>query len=64
MYIDGDGDINIVVAATNIENVSNEDLIICCVKEDVAWIRGLADGVSLEKMTRLLPGDTVTLVVE
>jgi hypothetical protein len=64
IYLDADGDLNIVVAAVNLEGVRDEDLVVCCIKDDAAWIRGLAPRLGVDKMTRLLPGDSVTLVIE
>lgn len=64
IYIDEDGDVNIIIAATQIKGVREEDLVVCCLKGDAAWIRGGADAKSLAGMTRLTPGDRITITVE
>lgn len=64
IYIDEDGDVNIVVAAAHVEGLNDEDLVICCLKRDAAWIRGGADPKHLAGMTRLTTGDRVTITVE
>ena len=64
IYIDEDGDVNIVVAAAHIEGLREEDLVICCLKGDAAWIRGGADPKRLAGMTRLTTGDRVTITIE
>lgn len=64
MFLDEDGDLNIVVTATHIRGVRDSDLIVCCVHRDAAWIRGLADAEHLAGLRRLVTGDSVTLTVE
>jgi hypothetical protein len=64
IYIDEDGDVNIVVAATCIAGLKEEDLVVCCLKGDAAWIRGGANPKYLAGMTRLTAGDSVTIMVE
>ena len=64
LFLDEDGDLNIVVAATHLKGVREEDLVVCCVHGEAAWIRGLADGEHLARMRRLDPGETVTLMVD
>ena len=64
LFVDGDGDLNIVVAATHIKGVRDSDLVVCCVHKDAAWIRGLADADHLADLRRLSSGDSVTLTVE
>jgi hypothetical protein len=64
IYIDEDGDVNIVIAATHIAGLKEEDLVVCCLKGDAAWIRGEADPTHLAGMTRLTTGDSVTFTVE
>ena len=64
LFLDEDGDLNIVVAATHLKGVRDEDLVLCCVHQDAAWIRGLADRDHLSGLRRLQPGETVTLTVE
>jgi hypothetical protein len=67
IYIDEDGDVNIVIAAAQIDDLRNlkkEDLLVCCLKGDSAWIRGKANIQHLAPMIRLTSGDTVTITVE
>jgi hypothetical protein len=64
LFLDEDGDLNIVVAATHLRGIKDEDLVLCCVHRDAAWIRGLADQDHLAGLRRLSPGETVTLTVE
>ena len=64
IYIDEDGDVNIVIAAAHIEGLKEEDLVVCCLKGDAAWIRGRADPKHLARMTRLTAGDRVTITIE
>jgi hypothetical protein len=64
IYIDEDGDVNIVIAAAHVEGLKDEDLVVCCLKGDAAWIRGGADAKNLAGMTRLTTGDRVTITVE
>ena len=64
IYIDEDGDVNIVIAATHIAGLKEEDLVVCCLKDDAAWIRGGADPERLAGMTRLTKGDSVTMTIE
>lgn len=64
IYIDEDGHVNIVVAATHIAGLKQEDLVLCCLASDAAWIRGEADPKHLAGMTRLAPGDSVTITLE
>lgn len=64
IYVDEDGDLNLVVAATHIKGVDQENLVVCCLKGDAAWIRGLADADHLAGMTRLVAGDQIILTVE
>jgi hypothetical protein len=64
IYIDKDGDVNIVVAATHIAGLKQEDLVLCCLKGDAAWIRAEADPKHLAGMTRLTTGDSVTITLE
>ncbi len=64
IYIDDDGDVNIIVAASEIQGVQEEDLVICCLKGDAAWIRGGANAKTLARMTRLTAGDRVTITIE
>lgn len=64
IYIDEDGDVNIIIAAAQIEGVRKEDLVVCCLKGDAAWIRGGANANAVVGMTRLTTGDRVTITVE
>lgn len=64
IYIDEDGDVNIVIAAAHVEGLREEDLVVCCLKGDAAWIRGGAAPSQLAGMTRLTTGDRVTITVE
>ena len=64
IYIDEDGDVNIVIAATHLAGLKEEDLVVCCLKGDAAWIRGGADPKHLAGMRRLTTGDSVTFTVE
>ncbi len=64
LYLDDDGDLNVVVAAANLEGVNDEDLVLVCIKDDAAWIRGPASRFDTCGMTRLVSGDAVTITVE
>jgi hypothetical protein len=64
IYIDEDGDVNIVIAATHLAGLKEEDLVVCCLKGDAAWIRGGADSKHLAGMRRLTTGESVTFTVE
>lgn len=64
LYLDPDGDLNIVLAATHLSGLKEEDLVVCCLAGDAAWIRGRADADMLAGMTRLGTGDRITIQVE
>lgn len=64
LYVDEDGDVNIVVAATHIKGVNEENLVVCCLNGDAAWIRGLADQDRLAGLTRLASGDRITITID
>ncbi len=64
LFLDEDGDLNLVVAAVHLEGVRPDDLVVCCLKGDAAWIRGRADRDTLAGMNRLAPGDRITLTAE
>jgi hypothetical protein len=64
LFIDRDGDVNLVVAAGHLDGVRDEDLVVCCIRENMAWIRGPVGKVELSQMTRLASGDSVTLAVD
>lgn len=64
LFVDADGDLNIVCAATHIKGLREEDLLVLCVHGDAAWVRGKADADNLAGLRRLAPGEQVTLTVE
>lgn len=64
LFLDEDGDLNVVVAAAHLEGVRPDDLVVCCLKGDAAWIRGRADADNLAGMNRLVSGDRVTITAE
>lgn len=63
IYVDSDGDVHIVLAAANLADIRDEELVVCCLRDDAAWVRGRASAVQLDAMTRLSAGDSVTLTV-
>lgn len=64
LFVDEDGDLNIVLAATHLNGIKEEDLVVCCLRSDAAWIRGAANHAELSRMTRLAPGDRITITIE
>ncbi|TVR97818.1 MAG: hypothetical protein EA406_08860 [Rhodospirillales bacterium] len=64
LLLDPDGDLNIVMAATHVSGLREEDLVVCCLAGDAAWVRGRADAATLAGMTRLTTGDRIIITVE